>query len=115
MPTLDNLEVTVLIGQDNINLISPVRVEQGPSSAPSASLFTLGWTISGPHTVLDDSKTQHSMHHTALFSSNCLEQDNDLNQKVSHWWKAETIPLESKPSQMIQMFCWPPRYLTIHA
>ena len=31
MPTLDNLEVTVLIGQDNINLISPVRVEKGPS------------------------------------------------------------------------------------
>ncbi|XP_075255223.1 uncharacterized protein LOC142347943 [Convolutriloba macropyga] len=96
MPTLDNLEVTVLIGQDNINLISPVRVEQGPSTAPSASLFKLGWTISGPHTVLDDSKTQHSMHHTALFCSNCLEQDNDLNQEVSHWWKAETIPLESK-------------------
>ena len=84
MPTLDNLEVTVLIGQDNINLISPVRVEQGPSSAPSASLFELGWTISGPHTVLDDSKTQHSMHHTALFCSNCLEQDNDLNEEVSH-------------------------------
>ena len=96
MPTLDNLEVTVLIGQDNLNLISPVRVEQGPSSAPSASLFQLGCTIFGPHTVLDDSKTQHSMHHTALFCSNCLEQDNDLNQKVSHWWKAETIPLESK-------------------
>ena len=96
MPTLDNLEVTVLIGQDNINLISPVRVKQGPSSAPSASLFKLGWTISGPHTVLDDSKTQHSMHHTALFCSNCLEQDDGLNQKVSHWWKAETIPLESK-------------------
>ena len=95
-PTLDNLEVTVLIGQDNINLISPVRVEQGPSSAPSASLFKLGWTISGPHTVLDDSKTQHSMHHTALFCSNCLEQDNDLNQKVFHCWKAETIQLESK-------------------
>ena len=96
MPTLDNLQVTVLIGQDNINLISPVRVEQGPSSAPSASLFNLGWTISGPHTVLDDSKTQHSMHHTTLFCSNCLEQDNDLNEEVSHWWKAETIPLESK-------------------
>ena len=96
MPTLDNLEVTVLIGQDNINLISPVRVEQGPSSAPSASLFKLGWTISGPHTILDDSKTQDSMHHIALFCSNCLEQDNDLNQKVSHWWKTETIPLESK-------------------
>ncbi|XP_075258419.1 uncharacterized protein LOC142350456 [Convolutriloba macropyga] len=96
MPTLDNLEVTVLIGQDNINLISPVRVEQGPSSAPSVSLFKLGWTFSGPHTVLDDSKTQHSMHHTALFCSNCHEQDNDLNEEVSHWWKAETIPLESK-------------------
>ena len=95
MPTLDNLQVTVLIGQDNINLISPVRVEQGPSSAPSASLCRLGWTISGPHTVLDDSKTQHSMHQTALFCSNCLKQDNDHNQEVSHWSKTETIPLES--------------------
>ena len=46
MPTLYNLHVTVLIGQDNINLISAVRVEQGPSSATSASLFKLGWTIS---------------------------------------------------------------------
>ena len=36
------------------------------------------------------------MHHTALFCSNCLEQENDLNEEVSHWWKAETIPLESK-------------------
>ena len=96
MPTVDNLQVTVLIGQDNINLISPVRVEQGPLSAPSGSLFKLGWTISGPHTVLDESKIQHSMHHTALFCSNCLEQDNDLNHEVSHWWKSETIPLESK-------------------
>ena len=96
MPTLDNLEVTVLIGQDNLNLISPVRVEQGPSSAPSASLFKIGWTISGPHTVVDDSETQHSMHHTALFCSNCLVQDNELNQEVSQWWKVETIPLESK-------------------
>ena len=97
MATLDNLQVTVLLGQDNINLISPVRVEQGPSSAPSASLLKLGRTISGPHTVLDDSKTRHSMHHSALFCSNGLEQDNDLNQEVSHWWKAETIPLEFKP------------------
>ena len=96
MPTLDNLQVTLLIGQDNINLISPVRLEQGPSSAPSASLFKLGWTISGPHTVLDDSKTQYSMHHTALFCSNCLEQINDLNEEVSLWWKTETMPLESK-------------------
>ena len=96
MPILDNLQVTVLIGQDNINLISSVRVEQGPSSAPRASLFKRGWTISGHHTALDDSKTQHSVHHTALFCSNCLEKDNDLNENVSHWWKAETIPLESQ-------------------
>ena len=96
MPTLDNLQVTVLIGQDNINLISPVRVERGPSSVPIASHFKLGWTVSGPHTVLDDSKTQISMHHTALFCSNCLEQDNDLSQENFHWWKAETITLESK-------------------
>ena len=105
MATLDNLQVTVLLGQDNINLISPVRVEQGPSSAPSASLLKLGRTISGPHTVLDDSKTRHSMHHAALFCSKCLKQYNDLNQEVFHWWKAETIPLESNPNQMIQKFC----------
>ena len=30
------------------------------------------------------------MHHTVLFCSNCL------NEEVSHWWKAETIQLESK-------------------
>ena len=41
MPTLDDLQVTVIIGH-NINLISPIRVEQGPSSAPSASIFKLG-------------------------------------------------------------------------
>ena len=96
MATLDNLQVTVLIGQEKINLISPVRVEHGPLSAASASFFKFGWTISGPHAVLDDSKTQYSMQHTALFCSNCLEQDNDLNQEVFHWWKAETIPLQSK-------------------
>ena len=73
MQTLYNLQVTLLIGQDDINFISPVRVEQGPSSAPSASPSKLGWTISGPRTVLHDSKTQHSMHQTALFRSNCVE------------------------------------------
>ena len=36
------------------------------------------------------------MHHTALLCSNCLKQNNDLNEKVSHWWKAETIPLKTK-------------------
>ena len=61
-----------------------------------AQVFSDLVTISGPHTVLDDSKTQHSMHHTALFCSNCHEQDNDLNEEVSHWLKAETIQLESK-------------------
>ena len=74
MQTLDNLQVTVLIEQDNINLILPIRLEQGPSSTPSASLFKLGWTISEPHTELDDSKTQHSMHNNALFCSKCLEK-----------------------------------------
>ena len=39
---------------------------------------------------------EHSMHHTALFCSSCLEQDNDLDEEVSHWWKAETAPLETK-------------------
>ena len=36
------------------------------------------------------------MHHTTLFRSNCLEHDDDLNEEVSQWWKAETITLESK-------------------
>ena len=66
IPTLENLLVTVLSGQDNLNLISPIRVEQGPSSTRSASLFKLDRTITGPHTVLDDSKTQPSMHHTVF-------------------------------------------------
>ena len=95
MPTLDNFQVMVLIGQDNINLTSTVRVEQGPSSAPSASLFKLGWAFAEPHTVLDD-KTHYSLHQTALFCSNCLEHYNSLNREVSHWWKAKTIPLQSK-------------------
>ena len=33
---------------------------------------------------------------TDLFCSNCFEEDNDLNKEVSQWWKAETMPLESK-------------------
>ena len=45
---------------------------------------------------MDDIKTQHSMHQTALLCSNCLEQNNDLNEKYSHWWKAETIALKTK-------------------
>ena len=93
---LDDLQVTVLIGQDNINLISPVKVEQWPSSAPRASHLKHSWAISGPHTALDDSKSHNSMHHTALFSSNCLDQDKDLNEEISHCWKAETIPLDTK-------------------
>ena len=40
IPTLDNLEVTVLIGQDNINLISTVRVKQGPSISTKAIQLT---------------------------------------------------------------------------
>ena len=85
MSTLVNLQVTALIGKDNFNPISSIRVEQGPLSAPSASFYKLGWTISGPQILLDYSKTQHSMHPTALFCSNCLEKDHDLNEEVSHW------------------------------
>ena len=48
MPTMDNPQVTVLIGQVNVNLISSIRMEQGPLSTPSASLFKFGWTFSGP-------------------------------------------------------------------
>ena len=115
MPSLDNLQGKILIGKDNTNLIPQVRMEHGPSSAPSESLFKIGWTISGHYAVNDDSKTHHSMPHTALFCSNGLEQDNDLNEEVSHWWKAESMPLESKASQTIQKLCWPTRYLTQHA
>ena len=40
--------------------------------------------------------SQHSMHHIALLCSNCLEQEKNLDEGVSHCWKTETIPLESK-------------------
>ena len=55
MPTLDNHQVTVLIGQDNIHLISTIRVVERPSSAPSASLFKFGlvlWWMTAKHNIL---------------------------------------------------------------
>ena len=67
LPTLGNMDASILIGQDNIHLSTPTKFSSGPNNTPSANFFKLGWTTSGPHndpsTENSQSDTQYSVNH----------------------------------------------------
>ena len=94
MTSLDNFQVTILTGQENIHLISPIIVDHRPSSAPNAGYFKLCLTVFGRHTKLDKSETQNSINNTALFRSNCLEQDNILKKKILSLAESSDKPMK---------------------
>ena len=48
-PILPNNAVTVLLGQDNFDLITPELVIKGNNNSPRAIQTKLGWTIAGPN------------------------------------------------------------------
>ena len=48
-PILPDNSVTVLLGQDNIDLITPEWVIKGNNNSPGAIQTKLGWTIAGPN------------------------------------------------------------------
>ena len=76
MLILYNFQVRELIKQDNFHIISTIKVDQGSSALPSTSLLNVCGLFLDLK-VLNDSKTQHSMHLSALICNNCLEQEND--------------------------------------
>ena len=116
MPTLDNLQVTVLIGQDNINLISPIRVEPGPSSRPSASPFK---NLAGLFLDLIQywMIAKHNIQCTILlcFAAIALNKTLTSMKKFPFGAKPRQNHWKSKANKMIQTFCLPTRYLTQHA
>ena len=48
-PDFSNNDVALVIGTDNIDIISPKTIIKGNQNVPRAVLTALGWTIAGPN------------------------------------------------------------------
>ena len=105
MPTLDNLQVTVLIGQGNINLISGVRVEQGPSLAPKGAFSNLVGLF------LDLIQYRMTAKHNIkciillCFAAIASNKTRTSTKKFLIGGKQRQFDWNPKPNQMIQKFC----------
>merc|ERR1712226_219711 len=94
IPILEDLEVSILIGQDNIHLITPTKFSRGPNNTPCASFFNLGWTISGPH---NDPSTENSqsVNHYSVNHITCQQSEDEQLGKVKEPSKAEVTKKET--------------------
>ena len=81
--------MTIIIGQDNFNLISSLQIKFGPANTPSAVKFKHGWARSGPHTRT--TKHHNSIHYVTMFSETCLDRDNSIFDEVAYWWNAVSL------------------------
>jgi hypothetical protein len=83
-----NAEVSLLIGQDNPQVLTPLEVRRGRDMEPYAVRCCLGWLINGPM-----GKTSHPDPALCNFV-NAAPQDELLKQ-VEQFWKIDTAPMLS--------------------
>ena len=52
-PDFNNNDVALVIGTDDIDIISPKTIVKGNQNVPLAVLTALGWTIAGPNNDIE--------------------------------------------------------------
>ena len=83
-PILPDNSVTVLLGQDNFDLITPEIVIKGKNNSPRAIQTKLGWTIAGPN----QSASSHFTFRATIINAPTTSDDR-LYELVSSFWKTE--------------------------
>ena len=111
MPTLDKFQVTKLIRQENTNLFHQSQWKKDHHQHQAQIFSDLVGKFLDRIECWKTAKKQFSVQHTATFGSNCLEQDNDLNEEVSHWCKAGTKLMNPTANRLIQGFCYLTGYI----
>ena len=84
-PILPNNAVTVLLGQDNCDLITPELVIKGDNNSPRAIPTELRWTIAGPN---QSASSYFTFRVTTVNAP--ITSDNELYELLASSWKTET-------------------------
>ena len=79
IPQVDTQKVTLLIGQDNPDVLIPVAIKKGKPGDPYATKTLLGWSLNGP---LGGTR-QHAA------TTNFVQADQDLSAQLEKFWKIE--------------------------
>ncbi|XP_075162768.1 uncharacterized protein LOC142235399 [Haematobia irritans] len=80
----NNAVPKVLIGLDNINVLTSSKSKGGKSNEPIGIKTKLGWTIYGP---CENVRAQHYNFHMC----DCSERDNKLHEMVKDFYRIENI------------------------
>ncbi len=93
LPTIDGplAKVTLLIGQDNPLVLTPIDVRTGEPGQPYATRSVLGWTINGPL----QQGNQHSV------QSNFVKVGDSLDMQNQKFWQIDNIS-DGDPQHSVQ-------------
>lgn len=83
-PILPDNSMTVLLGQDNFDLITPELVIKGHNNSPRAIQTKLGWTVAGPN---QPSSSHFTFRATTIHAP--PTSDNQLYDLLASFWKTE--------------------------
>ncbi|XP_058816670.1 uncharacterized protein LOC131679943 [Topomyia yanbarensis] len=83
----------ILIGLSNVNLLTSLKVREGPEGKPVATKSRLGWALYGTESEVYTSQLQHrSMHILAR------TQDEELHDLVKQFFSIESIGVTISPT-----------------
>ena len=85
-PDFSNNDVALVIGTDNIDIISPKNIIKENRNVPRAVLTALGWTIAGPNNDIG-----YFSSHQALATQIQISTDHtQISDLLASFWRMET-------------------------
>ena len=90
-PQLLSNQIGLILGQDNVDLITARTVFKGPPNAPRAVLTNMSWTIGGPHECRYHQSTFHATTFHCLTSTDNHHDDDDLYDLLASFWRMENF------------------------
>ena len=85
-PYFSNNDVALVIGTDNIDIISPKTIIKGNQNVPRAVLTALGWTIAGPNNDIG----YFSSHQATATPVQISTDDTQISDLLASFWRMET-------------------------
>ena len=85
-PDFSNNDVSLVIGTDNIDIISPKTSIKGNQNVPRAVLTALGWTIAGKNNDIG----YFSSHQATATRIQISTGDTQISNLLASFWRMET-------------------------
>ena len=85
-PDFSNNDVALVIGTDNIDIISPKTIIKGNQNVPRAVLTALGWTIAGPNNDIG----YFSSHQATATPIQISTDDTQISDLLASFWRMKT-------------------------